>query len=79
MPDYLPSCIHADPEGIREVQGLALGPVLRPDGSLINVGGYDDESGLYLAAPVAGLGELIPDRVTLAMAQQAIRAVGRRS
>ena len=42
-PDYLSSGIHAAPTGIREVRGLALGPILRPDGTLLNSAGYDQD------------------------------------
>ena len=71
-PDYLPSGLHAAPDGIREVSGLALGPILRPDGSLINRRGYDEPSGLYLAADVPGLERLIPDEVSVEVARKAL-------
>ena len=71
-PDYLAAGIHAAPAGIREVRGLALGPLLRPDGSLLNTAGYDAASGLYLAAPVPDLDALIPAEVTAESAREAM-------
>lgn len=74
-PEYLPNGIHADPTGLREVSGLALGPILRPDGSLLNARGYDPASRLYLARPVPGLEELMPETVTQDAAQRKLETV----
>lgn len=72
-PQWLPDTMQASPDGMRRLNGVALGPVIGIDesGRLLNELGFDAESGLYLASPVAGL--RIPERPTLEDAQQAER------
>jgi hypothetical protein len=38
--------------GVRELAGVVVHPVLRPDGSLLTAAGYDPGTGLYLTADV---------------------------
>lgn len=72
-PTWLPDTMQASPDGMRRLNGVALGPIIGIDetGRLMNDRGYDHESGLYLASPVVGLE--IPDRPTLEDARQAER------
>ena len=50
--------------GVRPLNGIAAGPVLRPNGTILNSPGYDPDTGLYLpAGAVAGV-PAVPDRPT---------------
>jgi hypothetical protein len=54
-PKWLTPGVLARPGGIRPLDGLLLGPTLRPDGALINSCGYDGQTRLYLGRPLPGL------------------------
>jgi hypothetical protein len=61
--------------GIRPIEGITETPTLRPDGSLIDEPGYDDETGLWLAPN--GEFPAIPERPTLDQAQEAVEVLYR--
>jgi hypothetical protein len=72
VPEWLVKQVLAWPGHIRKLVGLAIGPTLRPDGSLLNTGGYDADSRLYLASPMLGLEGLLPERPTLEDSKRAV-------
>jgi hypothetical protein len=54
------------------LEGIVFNPTFRPDGSMIDVVGYDSETGLFLHPNGAALLDL-PESPTLADAQRALR------
>jgi hypothetical protein len=59
--------------GIRPIEGITECPTLRPDGSLISIPGYDEETGLWYEPN--GEFPAIPDCPTLAEARSAVEAL----
>ncbi|QDT15729.1 hypothetical protein [Alienimonas californiensis] len=65
-PGWLVGAVHLAGEfpGVRPLDGIAAGPVLRPDGTVLHIPGYDPHTRLYVPpAAVAGV-PAVPDQPT---------------
>jgi hypothetical protein len=71
VPPKLVEIIVKSPDRLPPLNGLVFGPVVEPDGRLMNENGYDSESGFYFTSPVKGLE--IPENPTLEDARAAER------
>jgi hypothetical protein len=73
-PGWCVSAVHARAswKGIRHLEALVDYPVLKPDGTILDTPGYDEETGLYLVTRRSEL-PTVPDEPTRRDAQDALR------